>query len=68
MTPLRKQYYEYLVLRGYSERTIESYVAAVAGLARHYRRSPNAITGPEIRDYLLVLHRQGARSARSMSR
>ena len=59
MTPLRKQYYEYLVLRGYSERTIESYVAAVAGLARHYRRSPNAITGPEIRDYLLVLHRQG---------
>jgi site-specific recombinase XerD len=59
MTPLRKQYCEYLVLRGYSERTIECYVAAVAALARHYHRSPDAIVEPEIRDYLLTLQRQG---------
>jgi integrase/recombinase XerD len=34
-------------------------VAAVAALAKHYWRSPERITEPEIRDYLLGLHRQG---------
>jgi integrase/recombinase XerD len=59
MTPLRRQYCEYLTLRGYSERTIESYIAAVAALAKHYWRPPDRISGPEIRDYLLWLQRQG---------
>jgi site-specific recombinase XerD len=59
MTPLRKQYREYLTLRGYSERTIECYEAAVAALARHYWRSPDAISEAEIRAYLLKLHGEG---------
>lgn len=59
MTPLRKQYCEYLLLRGYSERTIEAYVAAVAALAKHCRRPPDAISEAEIRGWLLLLHERG---------
>jgi site-specific recombinase XerD len=59
MTPLRKAYCEYLTLRGYSERTQQSYVAAVAALARHYGRSPDQITDAQIREYLLWRHEQG---------
>lgn len=59
MTPLRKQYSEFLILRGYSERTQVSYLAAVAGLAKHYGRSPDRISKAEIHDYLLGLHRLG---------
>jgi len=59
MTPLRKQYSEYLTLRGYSDRTKESYLAAVGALAKHYWRRPDRISELEIRDYLLLLHRKG---------
>ncbi len=55
VTSLRKQYWEYLTLRGYSERAIESYVGAVAGLVKHYWRSPEKIRRAEVRDYLLGL-------------
>jgi site-specific recombinase XerD len=42
-------------LRGYSERTVESYVAAVRALAKHFGRSPDRISGEEVREYLLYL-------------
>ena len=38
--------------RGYSVRTHEAYLAAVAGLASHYQRSPVRLSAEEVKDYL----------------
>jgi site-specific recombinase XerD len=46
-----------LELRGYSERTVEAYVRAVAQLARFYGRSPDRLSEEQVRDYLLHLTR-----------
>lgn len=59
MTPLRQRYIGLLTLRGYAQRTHESYINAVAALARFYRRSPDLLSDEEIRSYLLGLHRRG---------
>ena len=45
MTPLRQRMLDALVLRGMAQRTQESYIEAVARLARHYRRSPDTLHG-----------------------
>ena len=58
MTPLRQRLIEELVLRGYSDKTKEAYVHAVAGLATHYRRAPDQLKDEETRAYLLQLHTQ----------
>jgi site-specific recombinase XerD len=55
MTPLRKLMTEDLQLRGYSDRTVEAYVRAVAQLARFYGRSPDQLTEEEVRQYFLHL-------------
>jgi len=55
MTPLRQRLVEELTLRGYSDRTIESYVAVVARLARFYHAPPDHITEDQLRSYLLRL-------------
>jgi site-specific recombinase XerD len=47
-----------LVLHGKAARTREAYVSAVAQLARHYRRSPDALSGGEIEAYLVHLLRE----------
>jgi len=52
MTPLRQRMIRELELQRKSPRTIEVYVAAVAQLARHYGRSPDAISVEEIRDFV----------------
>jgi len=57
MTPLRRRMIGDLELRGYSERTVEAYVRAVAQLARFYGRSPDRLTEEQVRDYLLHLAR-----------
>lgn len=62
-TPLREEFIEVLTLKGYSARTIETYVSVVAGLARHYHRSPARLSAEEVRAYLYHLHKAG----RSMS-
>lgn len=59
MSPLRAQYIGLLTLRGYTQRTQESYVNAVAALSRHYGRSPDRLSDEQIRDYLLGLHQRG---------
>lgn len=59
MSPLRAQYVGLLTLRGYAQRTQESYVNAVAALGRHYGCSPDRLSDEQIRDYLLGLHRRG---------
>ena len=64
MTPLRQQLITALTLKRYSPKTHEAYVAAVAGLARYYGRSPDTICNQEIKTYLLHLHNERKLSAR----
>ena len=52
MTPLRQRMIREMELRQFSKRTIESYVAAVLGLAGHYHRSPERLKLEEVRSYL----------------
>lgn len=55
MSPLRTQMQADMVLRGLAPRTQEAYIASVAGLARHYRRSPEHLTQEDVQQYLLYL-------------
>jgi integrase/recombinase XerD len=55
MTPLRQRLIRELQLRQLAPRTIEAYVAAVAGLAKFYERSPDQIQLEEVRSYLHYL-------------
>lgn len=55
MTPLRQRFVEELTLRGYADRTIETYVAVVARLARCYHTAPDRLTEDQLRSYLLRL-------------
>ena len=55
MHPLRQKMNEDMVLRGMAVRTRESYIKAVAGLAKHYRRAPDQINEAEVQQYLLYL-------------
>lgn len=61
MTPLKKQMLEELVLRGYSQRTTQTYLSHLARLARHYRCSPDRLEDHQLRSYVLHLHQQGLR-------
>jgi integrase/recombinase XerD len=55
MGALRKQMDADMVVRGMSVRTRESYLAAVAGLAKYYGRSPEQVSEAEVQRYLLHL-------------
>lgn len=55
MTALRQKMIEDMQLRGLAERTQESYVAAVRGLAEYYGKSPAVISESELRQYFLYL-------------
>jgi integrase/recombinase XerD len=52
MTPLRQRMIREMQLRQLAPRTIEAYVAAVAGLAKFYGRSPDQLHLEEVRSYL----------------
>lgn len=67
MTPLRQKFIDTLTLKGLSPRTLESYVGAVAGLSRHYNRSPDQIGNEEVRAYLLHLHNERKLSASTLN-
>lgn len=58
MTPLRQSMLDALVLRGKALRTQEAYIDAVARMARHFGRSPDALTSQEVQQYLLHLLRE----------
>lgn len=62
MTNLRRRMDEDMVVRGMAERTRETYLAAVTGLAKYYRRSPDQISDEEVQAYLLHLIRDRHRS------
>src|SRR5262245_38537322 len=53
MTPLRQQMRDAMVLRGFSVRTQEAYLAAVLGLAKFYHRSPDTLSSEQLQAYLL---------------
>ncbi|MDP1858121.1 MAG: phage integrase N-terminal SAM-like domain-containing protein [Gemmatimonadaceae bacterium] len=49
MTPLRQRMTQDLQLRGYSDRTVEAYVRAVAQLAQFHHASPDRLCEAQIR-------------------
>jgi len=53
MTPLRQRMTDAMLQRGFSPRTRESYVDAIYGMAKHYRRDPAEYTAQEVEAYLL---------------
>lgn len=57
MTALRRRMEDDMLARGLADRTRESYLWAVTGLARFYRRSPDQITDEEIQAYVVHLLR-----------
>jgi integrase/recombinase XerD len=58
MTPLRQRMIDAMQLRGMAVRTQQSYVRAVAELARHYRCSPDLLNSGQVQDYLLHMIRE----------
>jgi integrase/recombinase XerD len=55
MTPLRQSFIRELVIRGMAQRTQESYISAVAQLAKHYHCSPDQLSEEQLKDYLYHL-------------
>lgn len=55
MHPLRLQMLRDLKLRGLALRTQESYIAAVAGLAKHFRCPPDGLSVEQVHSYVLYL-------------
>lgn len=55
MTALRQRLIEDIQLRNFSPHTVEAYVRAVAHFAKHYGRSPDQLSGEQVRQYLLYL-------------
>jgi site-specific recombinase XerD len=55
MTELRTRMLRDMTVRGLAPRTHKAYIAAVARLAMHYRRSPDQITDDEVQTYLAHL-------------
>jgi site-specific recombinase XerD len=67
MTPLRQRMLDALMVRGRAARTQEAYIEAVARLAGHYRRSPDALSSQEVQQYLLHLLRERKLSRSSVN-
>jgi integrase/recombinase XerD len=59
MTPLRQRMIDELVRRNYGERTIKTYVGAVAAIARRFKKSPDKLTADEVRAWQLSMREQG---------
>ena len=55
MTALRQRLIEDMQLRNFSPHSIEAYVRAVAHFAKRYGRSPDSLSGEQVREYLLYL-------------
>ena len=62
MTDLRRRMNDAMQVRGLADRTRETYLAAVTGLARHYHRSPDQMSDDEVQAYVLYLIRDRQRS------
>ena len=65
MAQLRQQMIRAMELKNLSKHTQRAYLAAVSGLARHYRQSPDAISQEMVDDYLLFLKNDKGRAPNS---
>jgi len=55
MSALRQRLIEDMQVRNYSPRTVEAYVSAVAKLAKHFGRSPDQLSGEDVRAFQVHL-------------
>ena len=55
MKNLREQMLRYMHLKNYSRRTIDSYLSCISSLSRYYKRTPEAISTDEVKEYLYYL-------------
>jgi len=62
MTPLRKRMLDAMVLRGFAQRTQETYLGAVIRMAQHYDCSPDLLSDEQVQAYLLHLLQERHRS------
>lgn len=67
MTPLRQNFIRELVIRGTSPRTQETYVGAIARLAKHYQQSPDRLTDDQLKDYIFYLAHDKKLAASSLN-
>ena len=65
MTKLRQKMIRAMELRNLSNHSQRAYLAAVTGIAKHYRQSPDKITNKMIEDYLLYLKNEKGNSPNS---
>lgn len=63
MTALRCQMLVNMRLRGLSPDTQQRYLDAIRQLAKHYRRPPDQLSEPDIRDYFIYLQEEGRLSS-----
>jgi integrase/recombinase XerD len=55
MKKLREQMLRYMRLKNYSKRTVDCYVSCISGMSKYYRRTPDAISSEEVKEYLYYL-------------
>ena len=55
MTPLRQALIDECKVRGYSDRTRDSYLYAVKQLAKYYNRSPDSVSDEQLEQYFRSL-------------
>jgi integrase/recombinase XerD len=55
MSALRQRMIEDMRVRNYAARTVDAYVAGVVKLARHFKRSPDQLSGEDIRTFQVHL-------------
>lgn len=63
MGALREKMIAEMKLRDFAARTQKSYLAAMVGLAKHYRQYPDQLTQEQIRSYMLELQERGLSSS-----
>jgi site-specific recombinase XerD len=59
MTPLRQKMLDELTRRNYGPRTIRAYIAAIAKIARHFKKPPDQLTADEVCEWQLTLRERG---------
>jgi integrase/recombinase XerD len=62
MTTLREKFIQQMLLKGYSQRTIRTYVSLLASFSKSYHCSPELVSIDQIRDYLQQNITEGGRS------
>jgi len=62
MTPLRKRMLDAMVLRGFAQRTQETYLGAVIRMAQYHHLSPDLLSDEQVQAYLLHLLQERHRS------